>query len=84
MHYLKKLWSSSDEKWANNGTIFIDHASDYVFTFIQTKNRGVQTVEDKCKFETFAKICSTSAKNYHFDKIIFNSQIFKESCITNK
>ena len=69
---------------ATCGSLFIDHASDYIFCFIQTSTSGEQTVEAKHKFETFAKNCNVTIKYYHADNRIFNSQIFKESCITNQ
>ena len=33
------------------GTLKIDHASDYIFCFIQTSTSDKQTVEAKYKFE---------------------------------
>ena len=69
---------------ANSGTIFVDHASDFILTFTQTSTRSNQEVEAKHKFETFSKSYNTSTRHYHDDDRILNSQIFKETCITNK
>jgi len=67
---------------AHYGTIMVDHASDFIFHFIQTSADGVQTVDAKHKFETFAKSCNVEINHYHADNKIFNNHLFKESCIT--
>ena len=67
---------------AKYGTLFVDHASDFIFHFLQTSPDGSQTVDAKHKFETFAKNCGVDIRHYHADNKIFNNQLFKESCIT--
>ena len=67
---------------ASHGTIMVDHASDFVFHFIQTSFCRSQTVEAKHKFENFAKSCNVDMRHYHADNKILNNQLFKESCIT--
>ena len=69
---------------ATCGCLFIDHASDCTLCFIQTSASGERTVETKHKLETFAKNCDVTIKHYYANNHIFNSQIFKESCITNQ
>ena len=66
---------------ATCGTIMVDHASDFIFHFVQTSTEGSQTVEAKHKFERFAKNCGVDIKHYHADNKIFNEQVFRESCI---
>lgn len=60
----------------------VDHASDYIFHFIQTSVEGSQTIDAKHKFEIFAKSCGVNIKHYHADNYIFNHDLFKESCIS--
>ena len=35
---------------ATCGTLFVDHASDFTFNFMQTSTEATQTVEGKHKF----------------------------------
>ena len=69
---------------ANSGSIFVDHASDYIFYFTQTSIKGKQTAEGKYKFKTFAKSYNIKIKYYYANNRIFNSQVFKESYIIQK
>ena len=47
---------------ANCGTIIVDHASDFVFHFVQTSTEGSQTVEAKHKFGRFTKNCGVKIR----------------------
>ena len=58
---------------ATCGTLFVDHASDFTFNFIQTSTEASQTVEGKDKFKIFAKSCGVSVAHYHVDNKIFTS-----------
>jgi len=60
----------------------VDHASDFIFHFIQTSVEGSQTVDAKHKFEIFTKSCGIDIKHYHADNHIFNHNLFKKSCIS--
>ena len=51
---------------------------------MQTKTDGEHTVEAKYKFEIFSQSCDVQIKYYRADDRIFNSQAFKESCVTNR
>ena len=51
---------------------------------MQTSTSGEQTVEAKHEFETFANNCDVKTNHYHADNRMFNSQVFKESCIANQ
>ena len=62
---------------AKYGTIMVDHASDFVFHFIQNSADRSQTVDSKHKFETFSTNCGTKINHYHADNKIFNTQLFK-------
>ena len=62
---------------ANCGTMLVDHASDFIFVFIQMSTEGSQTVEAKYKFELFAQNCGVKIKHYHADNKIFDKQVFR-------
>ena len=55
--------------------------SDFIFHSIQTSADVKQTVDAKYAFETFANSYGISTKHYHANNRIFNSQMFKKSCV---
>ena len=60
------------KEYVNCGTIIVNHASDFIFYFMQTSNEGSQIVEAKHKFERFAKNCGVKIRQYHANNKIFN------------
>ena len=64
------------------GTIFVDHASSYVFIRHQVSLRAGSTVKSKIAFEQVANSSGVKVKHYHADNAPFNAQEFKEHLTT--
>ena len=70
---------SSHEKYTG-GTLFVDHASGYIFLRNQVSLRAGETVQTKVLFEQFASSVGVTLKNFRVDNHPFASQEFREDC----
>ncbi|KAG7349585.1 reverse transcriptase RNA-dependent DNA polymerase [Nitzschia inconspicua] len=61
----------------HGGTIFVDHASSYIFLVNQISLRAGETLQSKLAFERFAHNCGHKLKSFRADNMPFNSQEFK-------
>jgi hypothetical protein len=67
-----------DEKF-NGGTLFVDHASGFIFVRHQVSLRSGETIVSKRAFERFATRHGVKIKHYRADNQPFGSQEFRES-----
>lgn len=65
-------------KQYTGGTLFVDHASGYIFVHNQILLRTGEILQGKRAFEAFAEQHVVTIKNYHADNAPFNSQEFKD------
>jgi GAG-pre-integrase domain len=61
----------------NGGTIFVDHASGFIFVRNQVSLRSGETIISKKCFETLASSFGVTVKGYYADNVPFNSAEFK-------
>lgn len=62
------------------GTIYVDHASGFVFVGHQRTTSAEETIRSKMIVEQSAKDAGFSIKEYHSDDGIFSSKEFKQHC----
>jgi hypothetical protein len=62
----------------NGGTVFVDHASGYVYVHNQVSLRVGETLQGKHSFENFGDQYGIKFKSYHADNQPFNSAEFLE------
>ena len=67
----------SENKYSG-GTVFIDHASGYVYLHNQVSLRVGETLQGKHKFEDFAGDYGVRIRSYHADNHPFRAQEFME------
>jgi hypothetical protein len=67
-----------DEKF-NGGTIFVDHATGYVYLTYQVSLRAGETINAKTSFERFAMQHGIQVKRYRADNHPFKSLEFQKS-----
>ncbi|KAG7374494.1 reverse transcriptase RNA-dependent DNA polymerase [Nitzschia inconspicua] len=65
----------------HGGTIFVDHASSYIFLVNQISLRAGETLQSKLAFERFAHNCGHKLKSFRADNMPFNSQEFKSDLV---
>jgi hypothetical protein len=63
----------------NGGTIFVDHASSFIFLRNQVSLNSGETLKSKTAFEQFASTVGVSLKKFHADNVPFNSQEFRRN-----
>lgn len=59
-------------------TIFVDHASDLDYVYLQESTNAMETIEAKQEFERFCQQHGVRVKHYHADNGIFASRAFRE------
>ena len=64
------------------GTIFVDHATGFIFIRHQISMRAGETVQAKNAFEKTARECGVSIRKYHADNFPFDAAEFQESLAT--
>jgi hypothetical protein len=52
-------------------TIFVDHATDFTFTFFQRDSSSVETLRAKIKFERFSRSHGVTITHYHAENVRF-------------
>ena len=62
-------------------TIFIDHATDLSFVFLQKTASAEETVEAKAAFERYAQEQGVSIMHYHGDNGVFRSHLWSANCM---
>jgi transposase InsO family protein len=62
------------------GTIYVDHASGFVFVGHQRTTSAEETIRSKVLVEQAAKDAGFKIKKYHSDNGIFSSKEFKQHC----
>jgi hypothetical protein len=73
--------SKSDQY--NGGTLFVDHASGYIFLRNQVSLTAGETLRAKKSFEQFASSVGVSLQRFHADNVPFNSKEFRRNLETN-
>jgi hypothetical protein len=68
----------------HGGTIFVDHASSFIYLVNQTSLRAGETLQSKIAFERFAQTCGHNFKSFRADNMPFNSKEFKADLITKR
>jgi hypothetical protein len=66
------------------GTLFIDHASRYLYFTPQISTGAIEAVQAKQDFEFHASSFNQTIKRYHSNNGIFNSKLFKDACTLQK
>ena len=61
------------------GTIFVDHASGYVFVRHQSTLNAAETVKSKIALEQLAKSFKVKVESYLTDHVPFSSEEFVEN-----
>ena len=69
---------SKNDKFVG-GTLFVDHATGFVFVAHQVSLRAGETVQAKRKFEAAAHSMGVSVTSYRADNVPFGSAAFRES-----
>jgi hypothetical protein len=66
-------------KQYNGGTIFVDHASSFIFLRNQVALTAGETLRSKTAFEQFAATVGVTLKKFHADNVPFNSKEFRRN-----
>jgi transposase InsO family protein len=66
------------------GTIYVDHATGYVFVSNQKTTSAAETIRGKMLFEREASEVDVRVKRYHSDNGVFSSDEFKTHCQSRK
>ena len=66
-----------EENQYSGGTIFVDHASSFVYVQNQVSLRAGETIQAKHDFEYFGRQCGITFKSYHADNHPFGSKEFR-------
>jgi hypothetical protein len=66
----------------HGGTIFVDHASSFIFLVNQTSLRVGETLLSKVAFERFAKTCGHKIRSFRADNMPFSSKEFQADLVT--
>ena len=61
-------------------TIFIDHATDFSYVYLQKSATAQETIEAKSAFERQAMEQGVTVKHYHADNGVFRSNLWAENC----
>jgi hypothetical protein len=64
------------------GTIFVDHASSFIFVRNQFSLRAGETIVSKRAFETLAKSNGVEIQSYFGDNVPFNSAEFQQDLVS--
>jgi hypothetical protein len=67
----------------HGGTIFVDHASGFIFLRNQVSLNAGETLRSKKAFEQFASTVGVSLKKFHADNVPFNSKEFRRNLELN-
>ena len=62
----------------NSACVFVDHASSYSYSHMQTSIDNDQTIAAKKAYECLADTCGVAVKSYHADNGIFAEQAFRD------
>jgi hypothetical protein len=66
----------------HGGTIFVDHASSFIFLVNQSSLRVGETLQSKIAFECIANTCGHNIKSFRADNMPFSSKEFKADLVT--
>ena len=61
-------------------TIFVDHASSFVYSFLQRSTSQADTLDAKAAFEKFASSCAVVIHKYHTDNGRYTEAAFRADC----
>ena len=64
-------------------TLFVDHASSFVYSFLQRSTSQVDTLDAKAAFEKFASSCDVVIQKYHTDNGRYAEAAFRADCSDN-
>jgi hypothetical protein len=87
-HYISpvKGRATADSGWSSSrhgytcGTIYVDHASGFIFVQHQTLTSAEETIRGKMLVEREARDVNVKIKKYHSDNGVFSSKEFKDHC----
>lgn len=68
----------------HGGTIFVDHASSFIFLVNQSSLRVGETLQSKIAFERFAQTCGHKIKSFRADNMPFASKEFQADLDTKE
>lgn len=71
---------SSSAHGYNCGTIYVDHASGFMFVRHQTSTSAAETIRSKLLLEREARDVGVKIRKYHSDNGVFSSKEFKSHC----
>ncbi|KAG7373658.1 reverse transcriptase RNA-dependent DNA polymerase [Nitzschia inconspicua] len=71
---------SSKDKY-HGGTIFVDHATSFLFLVNQVSLRAGETIHSKVAFERFAHSCGHRLQSFRADNMPFDSAEFKADLV---
>eukprot|EP00956_Cyclotella_meneghiniana_P016313 scaffold25755_cov49-Cyclotella_meneghiniana.AAC.1 len=71
---------SSSAHGYNCGTIYVDHATGFVFVRHQVSTSAQETIRSKMLLEREARDVGVSIKKYHTDNGVFSSKEFRSHC----
>ncbi|KAG7358094.1 hypothetical protein IV203_014681 [Nitzschia inconspicua] len=71
---------SSKDKY-HGGTIFVDHATSFLFLVNQVSLRAGETINSKVAFERFAHSCGHRLQSFRADNMPFDSAEFKADLV---
>ena len=80
---LSSFGKEPSSKKFSGGTIFKDHASNYMSVHFQMSLRAGETIVAKQTFERFAATSGVKIKKYHADNGVFVSTAFKAHILAN-
>ena len=72
---------TSDRFWAE--TVFVDHATSYMYTHLQRGQTLIKSIEAKASYERMAATCGIIEKKFHTDNGIFAEEGFKSDVSDN-
>jgi hypothetical protein len=64
------------------GTLFVDHASRYLFFKPHLSTGALEAIHAKQSFELHASSFNRVIRKYHSDNGIFSSKLFREACLS--
>lgn len=64
----------------NGGSLYVDHASTFMFNYSQHTLQAAETIRGKTLFEQEARNIGVNIKSYRTDNGVFASQAFKQHC----
>ena len=72
---------TSNRFWA--ATVFVDHATSYMYTHLQRSQTPIESIEAKVAYECMAATFGIRVKKFHTDNGIFEEEDFKRNVSDN-